>query len=258
MILAIDIGNTNIVLGVFEGTDLTATFRMSTVVRSSDEYGVLMCDMLRLKGIAYDRFDAVVVSCVVPNILYSMGSAVVKYFGIRPFVVGPGTKTGIRLVSENPKEIGPDRIVDAAAAYTLYGGPVLVIDYGTATTYDLISADGSFVAGVTAPGIRLSAKALWEGTAMLPNIEIEKPQSILAKNTVTSMQAGLVYGQIGQSEYIIKNMIAESGYEKVLTVATGGLGKMIAENTEYINVYNPNLTLEGLRIIWSKNANRKC
>ncbi len=258
MIIAIDIGNTNIVLGVFEGTDLTATFRMSTVVRSSDEYGVLMCDMLRLKGIAYDRLDAVVVSCVVPNILYSIGSAIVKYFGIRPFTVGPGTKTGIRLVSENPKEIGPDRIVDAAAAYTLHGGPVLVIDYGTATTYDLISADGSFVAGVTAPGIRLSAKALWEGTAMLPNIEIEKPQSILAKNTVTSMQAGLVYGQIGQSEYIIKNMIAESGYKKVLTVATGGLGKMIAENTEYINIYDPNLTLEGLRIIWSKNANRKC
>lgn len=258
MILAIDIGNTNIVLGIFEGEELTARFMISTKERSMDEFGVLMSEMFRLKGVKYDSFEAVVVSCVVPNILSAMVGAVEKYFGIRPFVVGPGTKTGIRLVCENPKEIGAGRIVDAAAAYTIYGGPVLVVDYGTATTYDLISGDGSFIAGVTATGITLSAKALWEGTAMLPNIDIEKPKSILAKNTVSSMQAGLVYGQIGQSEYIIKSMIEESGFEKVFVAATGETGNLIASNTKYIDIYNPDLRLSGLRIIWSKNANRKC
>ncbi len=258
MLLVIDIGNTNIVLGAFEGESLTATFRMTTQQRSSDEFGVLMCDMLRLRRIEVDNIDAVAIACVVPNVLHSIGSAVVKYFGIKPFVVGPGTRTGIRLAVENPKEVGADRIVDAAAALAMYGSPVLVVDFGTATTYDLINGEGSFVAGVTAPGIKLSATALWQGTAMLPNIEIEKPASILAKNTTTSMQAGLVYGQIGQAEYIIKNMIEESGLDNVKVVATGGFGKMIAANTSYIDEYNPNLTLEGLRIIWSRNENRKC
>lgn len=258
MILVIDIGNTNIVLGVYEGDELVATFRMTTQKRSSDEYGVLMCDMLKLKNISYDSFEAVVVASVVPGIMYSMESAIIKYFGTKPFIIGPGVKTGIRLAIENPKELGPDRIVDAAAAYTVYGGPVLVLDFGTATTYDLVLGDGSFVAGVTAPGINLCASALWEGTAMLPDVKIEKPGSILAKNTVTSMQAGLVYGQIGQTEYIIKNMIAEARLDNVKVVATGGLGKMIADSTDSIDVYNPTLTLEGLKIIWRKNANRKC
>ncbi|MGN0481172.1 MAG: type III pantothenate kinase [Lachnospiraceae bacterium] len=259
MILVVDIGNTNIVLGVFDNDDtLTATFRMTTQKRSSDEYGVLMCDMLKLKNIAYDNFEAVVVSSVVPSVMYSMESAIIKYFGIKPFIIGPGTRTGIRLAIENPKEMGPDRIADAAAAYTIYGGPVLVLDFGTATTYDLVSADGSLVAGVTAPGINLCALALGEGTAMLPDVKIQKPDSILAKNTVTSIQAGLVYGQIGQAEYIIRNMIAEAGIENVKVVATGGLGKMIADSTVSIDVYDPTLTLEGLKIIWRKNANRKC
>lgn len=258
MLLVVDIGNTNIVLGVYDGDELNATFRMTTKKRSSDEYGVLMCDMLRLKNIAYDNFEAVVVSSVVPSIMYSMESAIIKYFGIKPFIIGPGVKTGIRLAIENPKEMGPDRIVDAAAAYTIYGGPVLVLDFGTATTYDLVCEDGSLIAGVTAPGINLCASALWEGTAMLPDVKIEKPDSILAKNTVTSMQAGLVYGQIGQTEYIINSMIKEAGLSNVKVVATGGLGKMIADSTDCIDVYDQTLTLEGLKIIWRKNANRKC
>ena len=157
-----------------------------------------------------------------------------------------------RSVTENPKQIGADRIVDAAGAYELYGGPALVLDFGTATTYDLVDASGAFVAGVTAPGIRISAKALWEDAAKLPKIEICKPQSILAQETISSMQAGLVYGQIGQTEYIVRCMIEESGYQNVKVVATGGLGRIIANETDCIHIYDPNLTLSGLRLIFEK------
>ena len=167
--------------------------------------------------------------------------------------VGAGIKTGIKIVTENPKEVGCDRVVDAVAAYELYGGPVLVIDYGTATTYDLVTEDGCFAAGITAPGIRISAKALWDGTAKLPEIEIKKPASILAQETISSMQAGLVYGQIGQTEYIIQRVKKETGYDNLKVVATGGLGRIIAEETDMIQEYNSSLTLEGLRIIYEKN-----
>ena len=156
-------------------------------------------------------------------------------------------------MTENPKEIGPDRIVDAVAAYELYGGPILVIDYGTATTYDLVTEDGCFAAGITAPGIRISAKALWEDTAKLPEVEIKKPASILAQETISSMQAGLVYGHIGQTEYIIQRVKKETGYDNLKVVATGGLGRIIAEETDMIEEYNSFLTLEGLRIIYEKN-----
>ena len=184
--------------------------------------------------------------------MYSLNNAIIKYFDITPIIVGPGIKTGIRVVTENPKQIGADRIVDAAGAYELYGGPVLVLDFGTATTYDLVDASGAFVAGVTAPGIRISAKALWQDAAKLPEIEICKPSSILAQETISSMQAGLVYGQIGQTEYIVRSMIAESGYQDIKVVATGGLGRIIANETECIDIYDPNLTLSGLRLIFEK------
>ena len=156
-------------------------------------------------------------------------------------------------MTENPREIGADRIVDAVGAYVKYGGPVLVMDFGTATTYDLIGADGEFLAGITAPGIKISAKALWEDTAKLPEIEIKKPDSILAQNTVTSMQAGLVYGQIGQTEYIIKKVKEEAGLDEMRTVATGGLGSIVADETDSIEVYDRMLTLDGLRFIYEKN-----
>ena len=156
-------------------------------------------------------------------------------------------------MTENPREIGADRIVDAVGAYVKYGGPVLVMDFGTATTYDLIGADGEFLAGITAPGIKISAKALWEDTAKLPEIEIKKPDSILAQNTVTRMQAGLVYGQIGQTEYIIKKVKEEAGLDEMRTVATGGLGSIVADETDSIEVYDRMLTLDGLRFIYEKN-----
>lgn len=253
MLLVMDVGNTNITLGVFDGKVLEATFRMTTKIpRTSDEYGIVVRDLLQHNQIAFSDIQAVVMSSVVPDVMHSLTSAIIKYIQVTPIVVAPGIKTGIRIATENPRQLGADRIVDAVGAYELYGGPVLVIDYGTATTYDLVDGSGAFVAGVTAPGIRTSAKAMWEEAAKLPEIEIRKPKSILAQETISSMQAGLVYGQIGQSEYIIQHMKKESAYENIKVVATGGLGKLIASETTYIDIYDPNLTLQGMRLIFEK------
>lgn len=256
MLLVIDIGNTNITMGVFEEDNLKASFRMMTQVpRTSDEYGLLFCDLLRSKQIPNEEIDSVIVASVVPKVMHSLTSGIIKYLDITPLIVGAGTKTGIKIAATNPKEIGADRVVDAVAAYEIYGGPVLVIDFGTAITYDLITADGSFIAGVTSPGLRIAANALWNDTAKLPEIEIALPDTILAKETVTSMQAGLVFGCIGQTEYIVKRMLSEAGIYDCKVVATGGLGKIIAEATDVIEIYDPNLTLKGLKIISDKNRN---
>lgn len=253
MLLVVDVGNTNITLGVFDGSKLAASFRLMTgIPRTSDEYGLLLCDLIEHRGIKVSDIDAVIISSVVPAIMYSFQNGVRKYLNKNPFEVKPGTKTGIKITTGNPYEIGADRIVDAVGAYEQYGGPVIVIDFGTATTYDVILEDGSFTAGITAPGIRTSAKALWEGTAKLPEIEIKKPESILAKETISSMQAGLVYGCIGQTEYIVRKIKEETGILNMKTVATGGLGKIIAEATDCIDVYDPNLTLNGLRLIYNR------
>lgn len=253
MLLVMDVGNTNITLGVFDGKELEATFRMTTkILRTSDEYGIVVRDLLQHNQIHFSDIEAVVLSSVVPKVMHSLTSAIIKYMKVTPLIVAPGIKTGIRIATENPRQLGADRIVDAVGAYELYGGPVLVIDYGTATTYDLVDKSGAFVAGVTAPGILASAKAMWEEAAKLPEVEIRKPKSILAQETISSMQAGLVFGQIGQSEYIIKHMKKESSYENIKVIATGGLGKLIASETKYIDVYDPNLTLQGMRLIYEK------
>lgn len=254
MLLVIDVGNTNITLGVFDDIHLKATFRLTTNnARTSDEYGLVIIDLLKIKNIDKEQITAVTIASVVPKVMHSLASGIIKYLGINPLIVGAGTKTGIKIPTANPKEVGTDRVVDAVAAYEIYGGPVLVIDFGTAITYDLITEDGSFAAGVTSPGLRIAANALWNETAKLPEIEIALPDTILAKDTVTSMQAGLVYGCIGQTEYIVKRMLKEAGIEQCRVIATGGLGKIIADNTEVIDVYDPNLTLKGLKIISDKN-----
>lgn len=254
MILVIDVGNTNMTLGVYDGQELRATFRMMTKQpRTSDEYGVFITQLLKNKGIEALELEGAIVASVVPDVMHSLIGALVKYTHTRPINVGPGTKTGIRIVTEDPRAIGADRIVDAVAAYEKYGGPVLVLDFGTATTYDLVTEKGEFAAGITAPGIRISSEALWKQTAKLPNIEIRKPKSILAQETITSMQAGLVYGQIGQTEYIIRKVKEESGIGQLRVVATGGLGRLIADETDAIDIYDSYLTLEGLRIIYEKN-----
>lgn len=254
MILVVDVGNTNITCGVFKGEELVTTFRITTKIkRTSDEFGIMMKDLLSMNGVKPEDLEGAIIASVVPNVMHALKGAMVRYLNVTPHIVGPGTKTGIRITNENPREIGPDRIVDVVAAYEKYGGPVLVLDFGTATTYDLVTEDGCFGVGITAPGIGISAKALWEDTAKLPEIEIKKPKSILAGETVSSMQAGLVYGQIGQTEYIINQIKKETGMSDLNVVATGGLGRIIADETDTINVYDSTLTLDGLRYIYEKN-----
>ena len=258
MILVIDVGNTNMTLGVYSGDRLEATFRLMTKTpRTSDEYGVMLTQLLKNYGIEAKTLEGTVIASVVPDVIHSFTSAIIRYTETKPLIVGPGIKTGIKVVTEDPRAIGADRIVDAVAAYEKYGGPVLVLDFGTATTYDLITEKGEFAAGITAPGIRISSEALWKQTAKLPNIEIKKPKSILAQETISSMQAGLMYGQIGQTEYIIKKVKEESGLSDLKVVATGGLGRSIADETDSIDIYDSALTLEGLRMIYDKNRMKK-
>ena len=253
MILTLDVGNTNITCGIFEGEELRASFRITTKLpRTSDEYGMMLCNMIEKNEIAVSEIKDVIICSVVPNVMHSLQGGVIKYLHITPLIVEAGIKTGIRIVTPNPQQIGADRIVDAVAAYEIYGGPVLVIDYGTATTYDLVDASGAFLGGITAPGIRISAKALWEDAAKLPEIEIKKPDKVLGKDTITSMQSGLVYGQIGQTEYIIKKVKEEMGLDNIKVVATGGLGRIIANETDAIDVYDPTLTLKGIHIVYKK------
>ena len=254
MILVVDVGNTNINFGVYEGEKMLVMFKLTAKVdRTSDEFGLNIRELLDLNNIDKNSITGVAIASVVPNVMHSLITAIERYIGCKPLIVGPGTKTGIKVATENPKEMGADRIVDAVAAYEKYGGPILVLDFGTATTYDLVTEDGSLIVGITAPGIRISAKALWEDTAKLPEIEIKKPASILAKETVSSMQAGLIYGQIGQTEYIIEKVKEESGLKNLKVIATGGLGSIISDETDKIEVYDKFLTLDGLRMIYEKN-----
>lgn len=254
MILVVDVGNTNITYGVYDKKVLQATFRMnSKTLRTSDEYGILLMQFLNNYKIEPKEIEGCIIASVVPDIMHSLMGGITRYCKTKPLVVGPGIKSGIKMITENPKGIGADRVVDAVAAYEKYGGPILVIDYGTATTYDYITEDGKFSAGVTAPGIRISSDALWKATAKLPNVEIKMPKTILAQETITSMQAGLMYGQIGQTEYIINKFKEETGVTNLKVVATGGLGRTIAQETKAIDIYDGSLTLDGLRIIYEKN-----
>ena len=255
MFFAIDVGNTNIKIGIFDGKNLITTFRMnSQIVHTTDEYGLMLKQIPEVQGIDLTKIEGAIISSVVPKVMESLHNAIVKYFGIKPIIVGPGIKTGIKLTSSNPKEVGADRLVDVVSGYEKYGGPLLVIDFGTATTYNLVTADGSFSVGITAPGMKISAKALWEDAAKLPEIEIKKPSSILATETVTSMQAGLIYGQIGATKYIIEQVKKEMGYDNLKVVATGGMGSIISPEVEEIDYYDINLTIDGLRILYEKNT----
>ncbi|HBE10412.1 MAG: type III pantothenate kinase [Eubacterium sp.] len=253
MLFAIDVGNTNITIGLFDGKKLVNKFRMITQTdRTSDEYGVFLGEWLFVNHMKPADITDVIISSVVPNIMHSLTSGIIKYFNVTPVIVAPGIKTGINVSIPNPKELGADRLVDAVAAYEIYGGPIIVIDFGTATTHDLVLGDGTFYAGVTSPGIRLAANALWRGTAKLPEVEIKKVDTILGRDTVSSMQAGIYFGYIGQTEYIIKKLKKDSNLPDIKVVATGGLGKLISEATDQIDVYDPELTLHGLRIIYDK------
>lgn len=257
MILTLDVGNTNMTAGVFVNDEIVATFRITTKIpRTSDEYGMMLYNMLEQNKINPKDIKDAIICSVVPDVMHSLASCMIKYLDIQPIIVAAGIKTGLRIQLPNPQQVGADRIVDAVAAYELYGGPVLVLDYGTATTYDLVDETGTFVGGITAPGIAISAKALWEDAAKLPKIEIAKPEKVLGNDTISSMQSGLVYGQIGQAEYLIKKVKEETGYLDLKVVATGGLGRIIYEGTDAIDIYDANLTLKGIYLVYKKQNRR--
>ncbi len=255
MLLAIDIGNTNIVMGVMKGLELITSFRLTTQTpRTSDEYGVMMVEMLREKQIKVTDITAVIMSSVVPDIMYSVNNSIKKYLHHKPLVVGPGVKTGLAVKTDNPREVGADRIVNCVAAYELYGGPCMAIDFGTSTTYDIVNGKGEFIGGLITPGIRICADALWQRAAQLPHMEIKRTKGILdCKNTVSSMQSGLIYGYIGQVEYIVNKTKEAMGCDDLKVIATGGLAKVIQDGTNVIQKYDGLLTLKGLALIYEKN-----
>lgn len=254
MILVVDVGNTNIVLGLYEGSALHCNWRISTNRSgTSDEYGVLIYNLFRLAGISVERIEGVIISSVVPPLMFVLEELCLKYLNRAPYIVGPGIKTGLNIRVDNPKEVGADRIVNAVAALELYGAPCIIVDFGTATTYDYIDASGQLLGCAIAPGIGISTEALYQRAAKLPRIELIKPKSVIGKNTISAMQAGIVYGYVGQVDGIVSRIIEEYGTSPEV-VATGGLAEMIASESRTISVVNPLLTLEGLRFIYEKNA----
>jgi len=256
MLLTIDAGNTNITLGIFDKEDLLTTFRItSKESHTSDEYKILLYNLLQSEDISVKDIKDVVISSVVPNIMHSLTNCIYKLFNVEPLIVGPGIKTGISINAENPKSVGADRIVNVTAAYNKYRKAVLVIDFGTATTFDFVSKDAVFEYTVITPGLEISSKALTENAAKLPSVQIKVPKSILAKNTIKGMQAGIMFGYLGQVEYIIKKMKEEIGQD-MLVIATGGLGRTIYENTKYIDSYDRNLAFYGMKLIYEKNKGK--
>lgn len=252
MLVVIDIGNTNITMGIYKENKLLGNYRLTTKMkRTSDEYGFMLMNFLQASKVESDEIQDVIVSSVVPKIMHSFLNSIRKYMHKEPIVVGPGIKTGISVKAENPKAVGADRIVDAAGAFYEYGGPCLVVDFGTATTFDYVDEHGNFEYGAITFGIETGAQAMWTQAAKLPEIEIKKPKTILCKDTTSSMQAGVVYGYIGQSEYIIKQFKKELGVN-MKVIATGGLGKIIYKNTDEIDIYDRDLTFKGLKCIYEK------
>lgn len=257
MLLAIDIGNTNVVVGVFAGKKLLATWRLATdMERMPDEWGVLLKNMLSHKDINPAKVRQSVVSSTVPPMTSVFDSVCLEYFRSKPVVVGAGVKTGVKLLVDNPREVGPDRVADAAAAYSLYGGPVIIVDFGTATTVNAISKAGEFLGGAIAPGIWIAMEALFRRTSMLQRIDLVKPKAAIGKNTVHSMQSGLVNGYTGLVEGLITKIQEEIG-GKARVVATGGSANLIAPETKLIETVNPDLTLVGLQIIHDLNESPK-
>ncbi len=256
MILVVDVGNTHIVLGVYEKTDLLASWRLNTdKERTADELGMFMLNLFNHAGLKADKMEAVIIASVVPPIMYTLEHSIKKYFKLEPMIIGPGTKTGINIRYQNPKEVGTDRIVNAVAGYELYGGPLIIVDMGTATTFCAVSEKGEYLGGVICPGVKISLEALFQKAAKLPRIDLIKPEGVIGKNTVSSMQSGIFYGYIGQVDYIVKRMKQEMQEDNVKVIATGGLARFISEESITIDHINSTLTLEGLRIVYERNKN---
>lgn len=254
MLLVIDVGNTNFVLGVYKKEKLIKCWRMATGGnRTADETGIFIHGLFDASGLDAKAVEAVIISSVVPDIMYSLTQGIRRYFGIEPMIVSSGMKTGIVIKRDNPKAVGADRIVNLVAANEIYGGPAVVIDYGTANTFDVINEKSEFITGFITPGISTCADALYQRAAQLPKIEIKKPKSIIVKNTVDSIQAGLVLGHIGQTKYIIQELRVQLNLPDMKVIATGGLARVIDPDKKIFDVLDPVLTLKGLRILYEKN-----
>ncbi len=253
MLLAIDIGNTNVVLGVFEGERLRESWRVGTKASiTADEYAMIVKDLFAFSGIDFRQIDGIIISTVVPPLLSIMTEMSRKYFKIEPLVVTSELKTGITLSYENPREIGADRIVNAAAAFRLYGGPLIIIDFGTATTFCAVTAQGEYLGGAITPGVKISAEALYQRAAKLPRVELTRPRTIIGRDTVSAMQAGILYGYAGLVDGIVDRMKKELSPD-ARVIATGGLAELVTPETRSAIEVRPNLTLEGLRFIFDAN-----
>ncbi|MTI83293.1 MAG: type III pantothenate kinase [Firmicutes bacterium] len=253
MLLVFDVGNTNTVLGIFKNSELVVDWRLSTARnRTADEYGMLLRDLFASQELSFAQIDAVVISSVVPPLNFSLEQMCKKYFDLQPVLVGPGIKTGMPIKYENPREVGADRIVNAVACYETYGGPLIIVDFGTATTFCAISARGEYLGGAIAPGMGISTEALFSRAAKLPRVEISKPPSVIGKTTVNSMQSGIFYGFVGQVDEIVRRMKTEMKSEPTV-IATGGLADLIFTASNTINKVDQMLTLTGLRIVYERN-----
>ncbi len=254
LIFVLDVGNTNTVLGVYDNQDLKYHWRIETSRnKTEDEYGMVIKALLEHVGLSFTQFDGIIISSVVPPIMFALERMCLKYFGIKPLVVGPGIKTGLNIKYENPREVGADRIVNAVAGIHEYGAPLIIVDFGTATTYCYINEDKQYMGGAIAPGIGISTEALYSKAAKLPRIEIARPDDIIGKNTVAAMQAGILYGYVGQVEGIVARMKAQSK-GKPTVIATGGLATLISKESNVIDIVDPFLTLKGLQLIYQKNV----
>ena len=280
MILTLDIGNTNMKTALFGSAEecklhpgqsanqginpavarlqdmrMVEYWRLSTNRnRTSDEYGMALMNLLRHNGIEPEQVEGIMMSSVVPQINFTIEHMCRNYFGMEPMKIEPGVKTGINIKYENPRELGSDRIANAVAAYELYGGPCITIDFGTATSFGAISEKGEFLGGAICPGLKLAADALTEKTAKLPRFELVKPEGVIGRNTVANMQAGIVYGYIGQIKYLVNRMKREMDVPNIKVIATGGLAVLVAGESSVIDVMDGLLTLKGLRLIYEKNA----
>lgn len=253
MLLAIDVGNTDTVLGLYDEDELIYDWRIRTVVdHTVDEYGLLILSLYKSRRVSSRVIKDIIISCVVPPMMNILEPVCRKYFDIKPFIVGPGIKTGMPIFYDNPREVGADRIVNAVAAYEKHKKALIIVDFGTATTFDYVSGKGEYMGGCISPGIMISSEALFARAAKLPRVELSKPKSIIGKDTVSSMQAGIIYGYASLVDGIVERMKEEVKSDP-LVVATGGLAKIIAPETKSIAVVDEMLTLEGLRIIYLRN-----
>jgi type III pantothenate kinase len=253
MILVFDVGNTNMVIGVYQGKELLTHWRIKTDEgRTSDEYGMLLKNLFDFNGLSMSSITAVVISSVVPSLMMELERVSRDYYSCKPLVVGPGIKTGLAIKYENPREVGADRVVNAVAAYHKYKGPLIIVDFGTATTFCVVNEKGEYLGGAIAPGIKISTEALVARAAKLPRVELIKPRNIIGKNTISSMQSVIIYGFVGQVEGII-NRIQKELRTSAKVIATGGLASAIARETQVIDKVDDLLTLDGLRIIYELN-----